>query len=94
MSRLLLSCPSPQVLLDNAKDLLAEWLDRQFGSGVTENSIFSSLPTYWEGEYHKDMEALNVSPAAHQSRTRARSLATAKQQLYRHCICLSLLVLI
>uniref|UniRef100_A0A4W6CHE7 Cysteine--tRNA ligase, cytoplasmic n=1 Tax=Lates calcarifer TaxID=8187 RepID=A0A4W6CHE7_LATCA len=51
-----------QVLLESSKDLLAEWLDRQFGSQVTENSIFSTLPKYWEGEYHKDMEALNVLP--------------------------------
>ncbi|XP_069544783.1 cysteine--tRNA ligase, cytoplasmic isoform X1 [Brachyistius frenatus] len=51
-----------QVLLENSKDLLADWLDKQFGSQVTENSIFSILPKYWEGEYHKDMEALNVLP--------------------------------
>ncbi|XP_008308918.1 cysteine--tRNA ligase, cytoplasmic [Cynoglossus semilaevis] len=49
-----------EVLLENAKDMLADWLDKQFGSQVTENSIFSLLPKYWEGEYHKDMEALNV----------------------------------
>ncbi|KAM7405645.1 hypothetical protein PAMP_000079 [Pampus punctatissimus] len=54
--------PLAQVLLENSKDLLADWLDKQFGSQVTENSIFSILPKYWEGEYHKDMEALNVLP--------------------------------
>uniref|UniRef100_A0A8B9L9Y6 Cysteine--tRNA ligase, cytoplasmic n=1 Tax=Astyanax mexicanus TaxID=7994 RepID=A0A8B9L9Y6_ASTMX len=52
-----------QVLLEEAKDLLSDWLDSQFGSQVTENSIFSLLPKYWEGEYHKDMDALNVLPA-------------------------------
>ncbi|KAM4630223.1 cysteine--tRNA ligase, cytoplasmic [Polymixia lowei] len=51
-----------QVLLEHAKDLLADWLDSQSGSQVTENSIFSILPKYWEGEYHKDMDALNVLP--------------------------------
>ncbi|XP_066557221.1 cysteine--tRNA ligase, cytoplasmic isoform X1 [Amia ocellicauda] len=51
-----------EVLLGEAKDLLSDWLDSQFGSQVTENSIFSILPKYWEGEYHKDMEALNVLP--------------------------------
>lgn len=50
-----------QVLLEEAKDLLSDWLDAQFGSQVTENSIFSLLPKFWEGEFHKDMEALNVS---------------------------------
>ncbi|XP_026992749.2 cysteine--tRNA ligase, cytoplasmic isoform X2 [Tachysurus fulvidraco] len=49
-------------LLEEAKDLLSDWLDSQFGSQVTENSIFSLLPKYWEGEYHKDMDALNVLP--------------------------------
>lgn len=53
---------SSKVLLDNSKDLLSDWLDQQFGSDVSENSIFSTLPKYWEGEYHKDMDALNVSP--------------------------------
>ncbi|KAG7219513.1 hypothetical protein INR49_019037 [Caranx melampygus] len=42
---------------DKAVQPLAE-----FGSQVTENSIFSILPKYWEGEYHKDMAALNVLP--------------------------------
>ncbi|XP_061563677.1 cysteine--tRNA ligase, cytoplasmic-like [Cololabis saira] len=54
--------PLAQVLLDQSKDLLSDWLDKQFGSQVTENSIFSTLPNYWEGEYHKDMEALNILP--------------------------------
>uniref|UniRef100_A0A3P9CKB4 Cysteine--tRNA ligase, cytoplasmic n=1 Tax=Maylandia zebra TaxID=106582 RepID=A0A3P9CKB4_9CICH len=52
----------PLVLLENSKDLLADWLDKQFGSHVTENSIFSLLPKYWEEDYHKDMKALNVLP--------------------------------
>ncbi|XP_051578516.1 cysteine--tRNA ligase, cytoplasmic-like [Myxocyprinus asiaticus] len=51
-----------EVLLEEAKDLLSDWLDSQFGSQVTENSIFSLLPKYWEGEFHKDMAALNVLP--------------------------------
>nr|XP_046196789.1 cysteine--tRNA ligase, cytoplasmic-like [Oncorhynchus gorbuscha] len=51
-----------QVLLEKAKDLLSDWLDAQFGSQVTENSIFSLLPKFWEGEYHSDMDALNVLP--------------------------------
>ncbi|KAK5874458.1 hypothetical protein PBY51_019402 [Eleginops maclovinus] len=54
--------PLAEVLLQSSKDLLSDWLDKQFGSQVTENSIFSILPNYWEGEYHKDMEALNVLP--------------------------------
>ncbi|MED6294779.1 Cysteine--tRNA ligase, cytoplasmic, partial [Characodon lateralis] len=52
-----------QVLLEKSKDLLSDWLDKQSGSEVAENSIFSVLPKYWEGEFHKDMEALSVLPA-------------------------------
>nr|XP_029503344.1 cysteine--tRNA ligase, cytoplasmic-like [Oncorhynchus nerka] len=54
-----------QVLLEKAKDLLSDWLDAQFGSQVTENSIFSLLPKFWEGEYHNDMDALNVGGSTH-----------------------------
>uniref|UniRef100_A0A803THM6 Cysteine--tRNA ligase, cytoplasmic n=1 Tax=Anolis carolinensis TaxID=28377 RepID=A0A803THM6_ANOCA len=50
------------VLLQEAKDILAEWLDAKFGSQVTDNSIFSKLPKFWEEEYHNDMAALNVLP--------------------------------
>uniref|UniRef100_A0A3Q2NQY4 Cysteine--tRNA ligase, cytoplasmic n=1 Tax=Fundulus heteroclitus TaxID=8078 RepID=A0A3Q2NQY4_FUNHE len=53
----------PLELLEKSKDLLSDWLDKQFGSEVTENSIFSVLPKFWEGEFHRDMEALNVLPA-------------------------------
>lgn len=43
-----------------SKDALSEWLDRKEGSNITENSIFETLPRYWEDEFHKDMTALNV----------------------------------
>ncbi|XP_028589251.2 cysteine--tRNA ligase, cytoplasmic isoform X1 [Podarcis muralis] len=51
-----------EVLLQEAKDILSEWLDIRLGSQVTDNSIFSKLPKFWEEEYHKDMAALNVLP--------------------------------
>ena len=38
-----------------------DWLDKQFGAGVTENAIFSKLPNYWEEKFHQDMEGLNVN---------------------------------
>lgn len=46
--------------LQQSKDALCDWLDKKFGSTVTENSIFESLPRFWENEFHKDMKALNV----------------------------------
>ncbi|XP_007947463.1 cysteine--tRNA ligase, cytoplasmic [Orycteropus afer afer] len=51
-----------EVLLEEARDLLSEWLDSRFGSEVTDNSIFSSLPKFWEEAFHRDMAALNVLP--------------------------------
>ncbi|XP_047372748.1 cysteine--tRNA ligase, cytoplasmic isoform X1 [Sciurus carolinensis] len=51
-----------ETLLDKAEDLLSDWLDSTRGGEVTDNSIFSQLPKFWEGEFHKDMEALNVLP--------------------------------
>ncbi|KAG8522564.1 Cysteine--tRNA ligase, cytoplasmic, partial [Galemys pyrenaicus] len=57
-----LCTPLLQVLLEQAKDLLSDWLDSALGSEVTDNSIFSELPQFWEAEFHKDMAALNVLP--------------------------------
>ncbi len=48
-------------LLESGKDLISDWLDKQFGAEVKDNAIFSDLPQYWERKYHEDMEALNVS---------------------------------
>ncbi|XP_059079587.1 cysteine--tRNA ligase, cytoplasmic-like isoform X1 [Tigriopus californicus] len=50
-------------LLNDAKDLLGDWLDQQSGAGITDNAIFSKLPKYWEEKYHQDMDALNILPA-------------------------------
>lgn len=46
--------------LGSIKDPLSDWLDREKGNQVTENSIFESLPRHWENEFHTDMELLNV----------------------------------
>ncbi|OWF41686.1 Cysteine--tRNA ligase, cytoplasmic [Mizuhopecten yessoensis] len=50
-------------LLESSKDIISDWLDKAHGSEVTDNSIFSSLPRFWEEDYHKDMESLNVQSA-------------------------------
>nr|KAG5702360.1 hypothetical protein BaRGS_002142 [Batillaria attramentaria] len=52
-----------QILLDVGRDVLAGWMDKKHGSEVTENAIFSDLPRYWEEEFHRDMDALQVLPA-------------------------------
>jgi len=49
-------------LVTEAKDILSDWLDSEKGATVTDNSIFSELPRYWEEKFHEDMEALNVLP--------------------------------
>lgn len=51
-----------KLFLQESKDALSEWLDRKEGSSVAENSIFETLPRYWENEFHKDMSALNILP--------------------------------
>ncbi|XP_075423775.1 cysteine--tRNA ligase, cytoplasmic isoform X3 [Ascaphus truei] len=51
-----------QILLEEAADLLSEWLDTKHGAQVMDNSIFSQLPKHWEGDYHTDMDSLNVLP--------------------------------
>ena len=45
-----------QLDLSEGKDLISDWLDSSLASSVTDNSIFESLPRYWEGEFHKDMQ--------------------------------------
>lgn len=47
--------------LQQSKDPLANWLDAKEGSDVTEHSIFEKLSRHWEDEFHKDMNALNVT---------------------------------
>lgn len=47
-------------LLEDAKDVLGEWLDVHHCSEVNDNTIFSSLPQYWEDKFFEDMRALNV----------------------------------
>uniref|UniRef100_U5EX84 Cysteine--tRNA ligase, cytoplasmic n=1 Tax=Corethrella appendiculata TaxID=1370023 RepID=U5EX84_9DIPT len=46
--------------LIETKDPLSDLLDKKLGATVSENSIFETLPRYWEDEFHKDMNALNV----------------------------------
>ncbi|VEN48505.1 unnamed protein product [Callosobruchus maculatus] len=48
--------------LEDCKDPLSDWLDIKYGSTVTDNAIFSTLPRHFETEFHKDMHALNILP--------------------------------
>ncbi|PSN55382.1 Cysteine--tRNA ligase [Blattella germanica] len=48
-----------EVFLREARDPLSEWLDHLEGHTVTDNSIFTKLPRYWEAQFHEDMDALN-----------------------------------
>ncbi|XP_043497028.1 cysteine--tRNA ligase, cytoplasmic [Polistes fuscatus] len=49
-----------EILLEEARDPLANWLDDQKGDTVEEHSIFTKLSQHWESEFHKDMDGLNV----------------------------------
>lgn len=48
--------------LDNVKEVVMPYLDKQFGSTVTDPSIFKKLPSFWENKYNEDMAKLNVLP--------------------------------
>ncbi|KAF2357893.1 Cysteine-tRNA ligase [Trinorchestia longiramus] len=45
-----------------AEPVLGEWLDKEKGSTVTDNSLFLTLPRHFENEYNDDMTKLNVLP--------------------------------
>ncbi|KAI0645882.1 tRNA synthetases class I (C) catalytic domain-containing protein [Trametes meyenii] len=47
-------------LIDLAKDVLALTLDKQFGSSVSDHTIFRSLAAFWEADFFKDMHRLRV----------------------------------
>jgi cysteinyl-tRNA synthetase len=49
-------------LLDGVRDVLTVWLDAKHGAEVTKPEIFRELAAHWEGEFMKDMAALNVRP--------------------------------
>ncbi|XP_055390325.1 cysteine--tRNA ligase, cytoplasmic [Condylostylus longicornis] len=48
--------------LSEAKDSISDWLDSKQGNLVNDNSIFESLPRFWENEFHTDMKSLNILP--------------------------------
>lgn len=49
-----------EVLLEEVKDLFFDWLDFIFGCDVIDNFIFFKLFKFWEGDFYRDMEVLNV----------------------------------
>ncbi|VDP09540.1 unnamed protein product [Soboliphyme baturini] len=50
------------MLLLEAADVLAEWLDTAQGATVTDHSIFSAHAKFYEEDFYKDMASLNVLP--------------------------------
>lgn len=44
------------------KDVVVPKLDETLGSTVNDPELFRKLPAYWEHEFNKDMESLNVLP--------------------------------
>ncbi|WKY05404.1 hypothetical protein Q1695_005982 [Nippostrongylus brasiliensis] len=50
-------------LLNEARDVLSEWLDAQFGNAVNDLSVFDNLAKTYESEFLSDMARLNVLPA-------------------------------
>ncbi|KAK0505081.1 tRNA synthetases class I (C) catalytic domain-containing protein [Armillaria luteobubalina] len=54
------SAEAAQRLIDDSQDVLAEALDTEFGSTVTDPAVSRSLATYWEGRFFDDMARLRV----------------------------------
>lgn len=48
------------VFYNNIKDVLIAYLDNNFGKEVNDPEVFIELPRYWENEFNKDMQRLNV----------------------------------
>lgn len=44
------------------EDVAVPSLDKQFGSLVTDPTIFKKLPAFWENKFNEDMERLGVLP--------------------------------
>ncbi|SPO25352.1 probable cysteinyl-tRNA synthetase [Ustilago trichophora] len=49
-------------LIDASEDVLATYLDKQFGSTVTDPSVFRDTAAYWESQFFADMKRLHVEP--------------------------------
>lgn len=49
-----------KAFLEPLKDILAPYLDKQFGATITDPKIFRDFAGYWETEFFNDMRALNV----------------------------------
>ncbi|KAJ2548077.1 cysteinyl-tRNA synthetase [Coemansia sp. RSA 1933] len=47
-------------LLGASEDVVVLWLDKKFGSTVTDHHIFRDLAAFWEKDFFEDMDALNV----------------------------------
>ena len=47
-------------VVEASRDLLSPYLDARDGATVTDHSIFRKLSAYWEEDFLKDMDDLNV----------------------------------
>jgi len=46
--------------LNEIKDSFGAYLDTLSNADVPDNSIFESLPRFWESNFHSNMASLNV----------------------------------
>lgn len=49
-------------LLEAARDPISQMLDKEHGAEITDHSIFTKLSKFWEEDYMRDMDTLNVLP--------------------------------
>ncbi|KAJ3073430.1 hypothetical protein HDU98_001551 [Podochytrium sp. JEL0797] len=54
------SKPASDLLLDETREVYAPYLDARLKHTVTDHAIFRDFARYWELDYFKDMDALNI----------------------------------
>jgi len=47
-------------LFENSKDILCHYLDKRYGESITDPKIFRNHSAYWEKEFFKDIDSLNI----------------------------------
>ncbi|PAV86186.1 hypothetical protein WR25_05337 [Diploscapter pachys] len=50
------------MVLNEARDVLSEWLDSRYGKDVVDHSVFDNLAKTYEKEYFADMTRLHILP--------------------------------